>query len=88
MQEFLSTALTAQVTVAMAVVVAMAVKVGVAEMVETVAMWSPRDGIIAPRAACGLPGERDRAVALRCTHMGFSNSAEVIHAVLAELERA
>ena len=56
--------------------------------VETVAMWSPRDGIIAPRAACGLPGERDRAVALRCTHMGFSNSAEVIHAVLAELERA
>ena len=55
--------------------------------VETVALWSPRDGIIAPRAACGLPDERDRAVALRCTHMGFSNSSEAIMAVLAELER-
>lgn len=54
--------------------------------VETVALWSPRDGAISPRAACGLPGERDRAVALRCTHMGFSNSAEAIIAVLKELE--
>ena len=54
--------------------------------VETVALWSPRDGIIAPRAACGLPAERDRAVALRCSHMGFSNSPEAIFAVLKELE--
>jgi len=53
--------------------------------VETVAFWSPRDGIIAPRSACGLPDERDRAVALRCTHMGFSNSAESIAAVAREL---
>ena len=56
--------------------------------VETVALWSPKDGIIAPRAACGLPGERDRAVALRCSHMGFSNSPEAIYAVLKELETA
>lgn len=55
--------------------------------VETVALWSPRDGIVAPRSAAGRPGERDRAVALRCTHMGFSCSAEVIEAVLAELDR-
>jgi len=53
--------------------------------VETVALWSPRDGVIAPRSACGLPGERDRAVALRCTHMGFSNSPEAIRAVAREL---
>lgn len=53
--------------------------------VETVALWSPRDGVIAPRCAAGLPGERDRAVALRCSHLGFSNSAQAIHAVLAEL---
>lgn len=53
--------------------------------VETVALWSPRDGVIAPRSACGRPGERDRAVALRCTHMGFSNSAEAIRAVAREL---
>ena len=55
--------------------------------VETVALWSPRDGIIAPRSACGNPGERDRAIALRCTHLGFSKSAESIAAVLAELDR-
>lgn len=53
--------------------------------VETVAMWSPRDGIIDPRSACGRPNERDRAVALRCTHMGFSYDPEVVEAVLQEL---
>ena len=53
--------------------------------VETVALWSPRDGVVSPRSACGRPGERDRAVALRCTHMGFSFSPEAISAVLAEL---
>ncbi|MFB0610853.1 esterase/lipase family protein [Aurantiacibacter poecillastricola] len=55
--------------------------------VETVAFWSPRDGAISRRAACGLPGERDRAVALRCTHMGFCNSSEVILALDKELKR-
>ena len=55
--------------------------------VETVALWSPRDGVISPRSAAGLPGERDRAVALRCTHLGFSNSPEAIFTVLRELER-
>lgn len=54
--------------------------------VETVALWSPRDGIVAPRAACGRPGERDRAIALRCTHVGFPNSPDCIRAVLAELD--
>lgn len=55
--------------------------------VETVAFWSPRDGAVSRRSACGLPGERDRAVALRCTHMGFSNSPEVIMALDEELRR-
>jgi len=55
--------------------------------VETVALWSPRDGIVSPRCAAGLPGERDRAVALRCSHLGFSNSPRAIRAVLEELER-
>ena len=32
--------------------------------------------------------ERDRAVALRCTHMGFSSSSECIEAVLRELDDA
>ena len=55
--------------------------------VETVALWSARDGVILPRCACGRPGERDRAVALRCTHIGFASSAEAIRAVAAELDR-
>ena len=56
--------------------------------VETVAMWSPRDGIVHPRSACGKPGERDRAIALRCTHMGFVLTPEAILAVLGELDRS
>lgn len=55
--------------------------------VETVALWSPRDGIVAPRSACGRAGERDRAIALRCTHIGFSYSPEAVEAVLRELDR-
>lgn len=55
--------------------------------VETVALWSPCDGAIAPRSAAGQPGERDRARALRCTHMGFSYDPQAILAVLEELER-
>ncbi|GAA0274919.1 alpha/beta hydrolase [Alteraurantiacibacter aestuarii] len=56
--------------------------------VETVAFWSPRDGVVAARSACGCAGERDRTRALRCTHMGFSNSAEAILAVAEELDAA
>ncbi|QDH34354.1 alpha/beta fold hydrolase [Porphyrobacter sp. YT40] len=54
--------------------------------VETVAFWSPNDGAIAPRCAAGRPGERDRAVALRCTHMGFTYDPQVIMTLLRELE--
>jgi len=56
--------------------------------VETVALWSARDGVVSVRSARGLVGERDRARALRCTHMGFSNSSEAILAVAEELETA
>jgi pimeloyl-ACP methyl ester carboxylesterase len=56
--------------------------------VQTIALWSPGDGVIAPRSAAGLPGQRDRAIALRCTHGGFTYSPEAIMAVLAELDRS
>lgn len=56
--------------------------------VPTIALWSPRDGIIAPRSACGWPGERDLALALRCSHLGFASSREAIAAVLAVLDEA
>jgi len=55
--------------------------------VPTVALWSSRDGVIAPRSACGWPGERDRAVALRCSHLGFAGGAEAIGEVLRQLDQ-
>ncbi|MBC2669335.1 esterase/lipase family protein [Novosphingobium piscinae] len=54
--------------------------------VPTVALWSPRDGIVAPRSACGWPGERDAAIALRCSHLGFAASPEAIATVLVVLD--
>jgi pimeloyl-ACP methyl ester carboxylesterase len=64
-----------------------AVELSVKPPVETVALWSPRDGIVHPRSARGVAGERDREVALRCTHMGFAYDPEAIAAVLRELDR-
>lgn len=55
--------------------------------VPTIALWSARDGVVHPRSACGWRGERDRAVALRCTHLGFSNDPTVIAEVLRQLDR-
>lgn len=54
--------------------------------VETIALWSANDGVIAPRCAAGRAGERDRAVAVRCTHMGFTYDPQVIGTLLSELE--
>ncbi|MCW1382500.1 alpha/beta hydrolase [Novosphingobium sp. KCTC 2891] len=50
--------------------------------VPTVALWSPRDGIVSPRSACGRKGERDLAVALRCTHLGFAAHPAVADTLL------
>ena len=62
------------------------IELSVKPPVETVALWSPRDGFVHPRAARGAAGERDREVALRCTHMGFAYDPQAIAAVLRELE--
>jgi hypothetical protein len=52
--------------------------------VPTLALWSRRDGIVAPRAAYGLPDERDEALELGCTHLGFAvtsaGTAQVVRA--------
>lgn len=55
--------------------------------VPTIALWSPKDGVIAPRAAAGWPGERDRAVALRCNHLTFASDPGAIREVLHQLDR-
>ena len=59
--------------------------------VPSLALWSRRDGIVAPRAAFGLDDERDAAVELDCTHVGFGVSHDgtrgVVEATRTFLER-
>jgi pimeloyl-ACP methyl ester carboxylesterase len=51
------------------------------------ALWSRRDGIVAPRAARGLDHERDEAIEFKCTHMGFGVSTPVARRVVREIGR-
>lgn len=53
--------------------------------VPTTALWSARDGIVAPAAARGQPGERDAAAEVDCTHLGFTSAPAALRAVLAAL---
>ena len=64
----------------------MAADLGTKPPVPTVALWSARDGIVGPRAACGRPHERDAAVAMRCTHLGFACHPAVIAEVRRQIE--
>ena len=43
--------------------------------VPTIAIWSRRDGIVAPASARGQEGERDKAIELDSSHMGFAVDA-------------
>lgn len=52
--------------------------------VPTLALWSRRDGIVAPRAAYGLPEESDKVVELGCTHLGFAVTSGGAAAVVRE----
>ena len=54
--------------------------------VPTLAVWSRKDGLIAPRAARGLGAERDKEVEMNCTHMGFGVSARAARRVAQEIE--
>jgi pimeloyl-ACP methyl ester carboxylesterase len=54
--------------------------------VPQLALWSRKDGLIAPRAARGLEGERDKAVEMRCTHMAFGVSKRVARDVVREVQ--
>ncbi len=55
--------------------------------VPTYAMWSRRDGIIAAASARGLAHERDEAVEIDCTHIGFATDRAAIAQVVALLRR-
>lgn len=55
--------------------------------VPTLAIWSPRDGVVSARAARGKPHERDREVAVRCSHLAFACDPGAILEVLKQLDR-
>lgn len=55
--------------------------------VPTLALWSRKDGIVAPRAAYGLPQESDKAVEIGCSHMGFAVSKGGTRRVVEETTR-
>ena len=50
--------------------------------VPTVALWSRRDGIVAPACARGAPHECDRSIEVECTHMGFMTAPCALNAIL------
>jgi pimeloyl-ACP methyl ester carboxylesterase len=53
--------------------------------VPTLAIWSRRDGVIAPACARGRAGESDRQVEFDCGHMDFGVSARVYPRIIAAI---
>ena len=50
--------------------------------VPTFALWSARDGIVAPAAARGLPSESDRRIEVDCRHMDFCSNPRALSVIL------
>lgn len=55
--------------------------------VPTLAIWSRQDGIVAAEAARGKEGERDKAVEVSSSHMGFGVSRRGTRAAVYEIMR-
>jgi pimeloyl-ACP methyl ester carboxylesterase len=53
--------------------------------VPTLAIWSRRDGIVAPSGARGTPAQRDAELELDCSHMGFAVSAKAYPRIVAAI---
>ena len=51
----------------------------------TLALWSRRDGIVAPGAARGHDHERDKAVEIDTYHTGFAVHRPVLSQVVSEI---
>jgi pimeloyl-ACP methyl ester carboxylesterase len=58
------------------------VELAVKPAVPTFALWSPRDGIVAPAATRGLPGESDQQVEVACHHTDFCTHPRALAAIL------
>ena len=54
--------------------------------VPTLALWSRKDGLIAPLAARGAPDETNSHVELECSHMAFGVSARTCRQVVREID--
>ncbi|HEV2080495.1 MAG TPA: alpha/beta hydrolase [Allosphingosinicella sp.] len=61
------------------------VDLGAKPPVLTIALWSRRDGIVAPACARGFEGQSDRQVELECSHMGFVTSSRAFRRIAAVL---
>lgn len=55
---------------------------------QTVALWSRRDGVVAPASARGELDEADARFELDCTHMGFVSRPSAIQAIARVLAEA
>jgi predicted esterase YcpF (UPF0227 family) len=55
--------------------------------VPSLAIWSRKDGIVAPRTARGLEGERDVTAQIDCAHMAFGVSHKATRRVVREIDR-
>jgi pimeloyl-ACP methyl ester carboxylesterase len=53
--------------------------------VPTLAIWSRRDGIVAPAGARGTPAQRDAQLELDCSHMGFAVSGKAYPQIVAAI---
>lgn len=54
--------------------------------VPTTALWSHRDGIVAPACARGLPHESDQIIEVDCTHLGYMTCPKVATVLAQVLE--
>jgi pimeloyl-ACP methyl ester carboxylesterase len=63
------------------------VDVGTKPPVPTIAIWSRRDGMVAPACARGTEEQSDLQVHLDCRHMGFTTSRRGIRQVVAVVQR-
>jgi pimeloyl-ACP methyl ester carboxylesterase len=54
--------------------------------VPTLALWSRKDGIVAPAAARGLAEDSDKRVELNCSHMAFGVSRRTARQVVREID--
>lgn len=55
--------------------------------VPTLAIWSPRDGLIAERAACGIDEECDQSVRIDAAHMEMAISRRAIRQIIPIIEK-